>query len=62
MASCTDHKNEAKQRSALKQGAQGHSSTAVHIPENGEVEIVTTVRPKSKTRPAQEEEEVHAFV
>ena len=57
MASCTTKRGKTKK---CTRGAQGYSSTAVHIPENGEVEIVTTVRPKSKTHPAEDEEEVHS--
>ena len=48
MASCS------KQRKTKKGGGTvPRAHTAVHVPENGEVEIVTTVRPKQRTRPPQ---------
>ena len=44
----------SKQRRTKKGGGTvSRAHTAVHVPENGEVEIVTTVRPKQWTRPQQ---------
>ena len=55
MALCTTRQGNTKKSS---RGGRLHSSTAVHIPENGEVEIVTTVKPKSKARPQHDGEEL----
>ena len=57
MASCTTRQSKTKKCS---RGGRSHSSTAVHIPENGEVEIVTTVRPKSNARPQHDGEELQS--
>ena len=50
VASCS------KQRMTKKRGGavpRARTAVDVHDPENGEVEIVTTVRPKQRTRPPQ---------
>ena len=58
MVSCLNQRKTKKRGG----GAVPHARTAVHVPENGEVEIVTTVRPKQRTHPPQQphKDEVHS--